>query len=135
MKSKIISFEEMKEKILYHRIVEWNDNEIVLDDGLRVRVEETDYDCCASAYGKFKDVKLDAAITDITQPKYFPWENEDTYGCSAIVKFLHNRNAVCVAEADADAGNGGYYYSVASFVLTWDGEEAYCKFVHSGDSE
>lgn len=61
---------------------------------------------------------LDAAITDVTEPHYAPWEDCDTYGCTAVVKMLHNQNLICQAEANADAGNGGYYYSIASFVVT-----------------
>lgn len=133
METKRISFEEMKDMILYHRIVEWNNNEIILDNGLKIAIEETAQDCCASAEGKFTDVKLDAAITSITQPKYKAWENCDTYGCEAVVKFMHNQNLICKANADADAGNGGYYYSIASFVLTWENNEMICHFVGSDD--
>lgn len=129
-----ISFEEMEKMILFHHIVEWNNNQIVLDNGLKISIEETEQDCCAVASGTFEKVKLDAAITNITKPKYSPWEDNDTYGCSAIVKFLHNRNLVCEAAANADAGNGGYYYSIASFVLEWKGEELHCHFVGSEDN-
>ena len=35
-----MTFQEFKNTILYHTIVEWNDNEIVLDNGIRIRIEE-----------------------------------------------------------------------------------------------
>lgn len=128
-----ITFDQFKEKLLYHHIVEWNENTIVLDNGIKIAIEETAQDCCASAYGEFTDVQLNAAITSVSDIKYKHWEDSDTYGCEAVVKFMHNRNLICKACADADAGNGGYYFSVASFVIYEKGKEYYCHFVHSSD--
>ena len=113
----IKTFNELREAMLYHRIVEWDDNTIVLDNGMRLTIEETEQDCCAGASGQFKDVVLDAAITYVGNIQYEPWEDDDTYGCSATVTIMHNRNLICKAVADADAGNGGYYYSIASFIV------------------
>lgn len=129
-----ITFEDFKKMVLYHHIVEWDDNKIVLDNGIIIVIEETAQDCCASAGGNFSDVVLQAAITSVTEPKYKPWEDGDTYGCSAVVKFLHNRNLICKANADADAGNGGYYFSIASFVVTWENKKMVCHFVGSDDN-
>ena len=113
----IKTFNELREAMLYHRIVEWDDNTIVLDNGMRLTIEETAQDCCAGASGQFEDVVLDAAITYVGDIQYEPWEDDDTYGCSATVTIMHNRNLICKAVADADAGNGGYYYSIASFIV------------------
>lgn len=132
-----ITFEKFREMVLYHYIVEWDDNKIVLDNGLVIAIKETDQDCCASAWGDFSDVILQAAITSVTEPKYKPWEDNDTYGCSAVVKFLHNRNLICKANANADAGNGGYYFSIASFVASWkdnSDKPMVCHFVGSDDN-
>lgn len=132
-----ITFEEFKKMVLYHQIVEWDDNKIVLDNGLIIAIEETAQDCCARAQGDFSDVVLQAAITSVTEPKYDPWKSSDTYGCSAVVKFLHNRNLICQANGDADAGNGGYYFSIASFVVSWKNnpnEPMVCHFVGSNDN-
>ena len=115
--TKDISFDELREAMLYHRIVEWKDNYIRLDNGMELLIEETEQDCCASAYGQFEDVQLDAAITAISNINYKPWEDGDTYGCSAVVTIMHNRNIICKAIGNADAGNGGYYYSIASFCV------------------
>lgn len=130
---KKISFEELKNMVLYHSIRTWNNNVIILDNGLKISIEMTDSDCCAHAEGAFSDVQLEAAITDVTEREYAQWEDEDTYGCSALVKFLHNQNIICKANGNADAGNCGYYFSIASFILSWNGEEFVCHFVGSDD--
>ena len=118
-----MEFKDFREMLLYRRVVEWNkdENYIVLDNGIKITIEMTDSDCCAYAYGKFEDVKLEAVITDVTEPEYSAWgdaDGDDEYGCSAVVKMLHNQNLICKVNANADAGHGGYYCSVASFVVT-----------------
>lgn len=128
-----ITFEQFKEKLLYHHIVEWNKNTIVLDNSIKIAIEETEQDCCASAWGEFTDVQLNAAITSVSNIKYKSWNDCDTYGCEAVVKFMHNRNLICQANADANAGNGGYYYSIASFVIYEKDEKYYCHFVGTYD--
>ena len=129
-----MTFKEFKEMILYKRVVEWKGNTIVLDNGISIAIEETDQDCCASADGTFTNVKLDAVITDVTEPKYKSWEDSDSFGCGAVVKMFHNQNLICQAEANADAGNGGYYYSVASFVVKIPNQkEQIVHFVGSDD--
>ena len=131
-----MTFQELKKKLLFRRIVEWNNNSIKLDNGIELRIEETEQDCCASAEGEFQDVILDAAITSVSDIKYQPWEDGDTYGCSAEVVIMHNRNLICKAVADADAGNGGYYYSIASFIVNLpNGVSDTVHFVGSGDGE
>ena len=127
-------FNYLRKQMLYHKIVEWEDNRIVLDNGMVLKIEETEQDCCAVASGTFKDVVLDAAITYVGDIKYKPWEDDDTYGCSASVTIMHNRNVICRAEANADAGNGGYYYSIAAFVVHPVNEKPYnVHFVGSDD--
>ena len=132
-----ISFEEFRSMLLYHRIMEWSHNNIVLDNGVSISIEETEQDCCASAAGAFENVVLDAAITYVSEPKYNLLKEEwGEYSTSAIVKFLHNQNLICQANGEADAGNGGYYYSVASFIVCVPGKENQslcCHFVSSED--
>ena len=132
-----ISFEEFKNKLLYHRIVEWNEDTIILDNGIQISVEMTDYDCCAYAHGNFSKVQLDAAITDVSDISYDYWQDKDDgeHGCCATVKMLHNRNLVCEVNAEADAGNGGYYYSIAEFIIHENGEKYSCFFVASESTE
>ena len=129
-----ISFDDLRKAMLFHRIVEWKDNYIRLDNGMELRIEETAFDCCASAEGQFEDVVLDAAITAISDIHYEHWDNGDTYGCSAVVTIMHNRNLICKAIGNADAGNGGYYYSIASFCVKMpSGQNRQCHFVGSSD--
>ena len=130
-----ISFEKLKEMLLYRKIVEWNQNTIQLDNGVVIAIEETERDCCATAEGAFSDVKLDAAITDVSEIIREPVEIPESYGCRAVVTFMHNQNIICKAEALADAGNCGYYYSIASFVVRTQDGELVCKFVGSEDCE
>lgn len=112
-----MEFKKFKEMLLYRKVIKWETDTITLDNGVVISIEETDSDCCASASGCFINVELNAVITDVSEPKYKSWEDGDTYGCSAVVKMFHNQNLICQAEANADAGNGGYYYSIASFVV------------------
>lgn len=133
--AKVMSFEELRNAMLFHRIVDWEGNYIKLDNGMELRIEETEQDCCAGASGDFTDVKLDAAITSVSDIQYQHWEDGDTYGCSAVVTIMHNRNVICRAIGDADAGNGGYYYSIASFCVRMpnDTKTTYVHFVGSDD--
>lgn len=127
-------FDYLRKQMLFHKIVGWEGDRIVLDNGMELRIKETEQDCCASAYGQFEDVVLDAAITHISDIRYDPWDDGDTYGCSAVVTIMHNRNVICRATANADAGNGGYYYSIASFVVCpAEGQPYDIYFVGSDD--
>lgn len=133
-----MKFEDFKNMLLYHKIVKWEDNKIVLDNNIEISIEETAQDCCAHAYGQFENVVLDAAITDVSDIKYEPWKDEDGwggYGCEATVTIMHNRNIICNAVGNADAGNGGYYYSIASFVIRMPNSDKveYCYFVGDDD--
>lgn len=130
---KEINFDDLRQLLLYRRIVKWNDDRIELDNGVKIRIEMTDYDCCAYAGGVFKNVVLDAAITSVSEIEREKWEDSDTYGCRARVTIMHNMNPICEAYANADAGNDGYYYSIASFIVTMPGvdEEGACEFANS----
>ncbi|KAA9007257.1 hypothetical protein F4V43_01865 [Paenibacillus spiritus] len=108
---------DIEKHLLYKRIVEWNENKLVLDDGTIVTLEESEYDCCAGAYGQFSNVKLDAAITRVEIGEQVNIPDDDTIINKVRVTLLHNQNPIALAEMTADAGNGGYYYSVGSFVV------------------
>ena len=110
--------EELKQRLLYKTITAWDNNSLTLSDGTRVTIECTDNDCCAWAGGEFKDVTLDAIITDVTTgditthgDSYCMTTNEVT------ITVYHNQNPIALAECYADNGNGGYYYSVCSLVV------------------
>lgn len=108
---------ELNNHLLYKRIVEWNENKLVLDDGTIVTLEESEHDCCASAIGKFSNVELDAVITNVEVGEQVNIPDDDTIVNKVKVTLYHNQNPIALAEMIADAGNGGYYYSVGSFVV------------------
>jgi hypothetical protein len=108
---------DLDKHLLYKRIVEWNENKLVLDDGTIVTLEESESDCCACASGKFSNVKLDAVITNVEVGKVINIPDDDTVVNEVRVTLFHNQNPIALAEMTADAGNGGYYYSVGSFVV------------------
>lgn len=130
---KKMSYQQFKELVLFRKVVKWEENKITLDNGISISIEMTDSDCCASAGGHFANVKLDAAITFVGEPVYTRWDDGDTYGCDVTINMLHNQNLVCAVNASADAGNGGYYYSVASFVVKFPNvkKEAFIPLVGS----
>ena len=112
------SLEELKELLLYKRIVKWDKDFLLLEDGTRVTIEMSESDCCASAGGEFKDVKLDAIITDIKIGEQVTEESDwGTAESKNTVTIYHNQNPIALAECEADDGNGGYYYSVGSLVI------------------
>ncbi|OFR76745.1 hypothetical protein HMPREF2867_09935 [Streptococcus sp. HMSC064H09] len=113
------SLEELKELLLYKRIVKWDKNFLLLEDGTRVTIEMSESDCCAYAGGEFKDVKLDAIITDIKIGEQVTTEEIDSGESESknTVTIYHNQNPIALAECEANDGNGGYYYSVGSLVV------------------
>ena len=116
------TIELLKEKILYKRIKEMTKDKLVLEDGTEVYFECTAWDCCASAGGFWKFANLDAVITDVKMIDYNQDESEVSGFPSNTAKIViyHNQNSVAQADLYADAGNGGYYYSVLSVFV--DGE-------------
>ena len=112
------SLEELKELLLYKRIVKWDKDFLLLEDGTKVTIEMSESDCCAYAGGEFKDVKLNAVITDVKVGE----QVTDKFGDGSrenkkTVTIYHNQNPIALAECEANDGNGGYYYSVASIVI------------------
>jgi hypothetical protein len=108
---------DLNKHLLYKRIVEWNENKLVLDDGTIVTLEESEQDCCASAGGEFSNVVLDAVITNVEIGEVVSNEEYDMTTNEVKVTLFHNLNPIAVADMYADDGNGGYYYSVGSFVV------------------
>ena len=119
MKLRCIDEKELKEHLLYKKIVKFEEDKLYLDDGIIVAIEMTDNDCCAFAFGEFKDVKLEAIITDVKVGEYEDnWKYLGTeYNNHNTVTIYSNQNPVAQADCYADAGNGGYYFSVCSLVI------------------
>ena len=109
------TIEELKEFLLYKRIVEWTPDYLKLEDGTRITLGMSESDCCAYAGGNFSDVKLDAVITNLDISEVI--ESYDEYGIEneSTVTLFHNQNPI--AQADMGAGLNGYYYSVGSLVI------------------
>lgn len=108
---------DLNKHLLYKRIVEWSDDKLLLEDGTVITLEESEQDCCASAGGIFSNVKLDAVITNVEVGEEVNVPDDDTVVNEVKVTLYHNQNPIALAEMRADAGNGGYYYSVGSFVV------------------
>lgn len=109
--------EDLEKQLLYKRIVKWDKDELVLHTGTVITLETSELDCCAGAYGEFSDVKLDAVITNVEIGKEVDIPDDDTRVSKVKVTVYHNQNPIALAEMRADAGNGGYYYSVGSMVV------------------
>lgn len=109
--------QEMIDRLVGKRIIEWSKNHLKLDDGSIINIEMTEYDCCAMADGEFKDVKLEAVITDIRFSKPALNYCEDESYTTQEVVFIHNQNKIAQADLYADNGNGDYYYSVVAFKI------------------
>ena len=109
--------QEMIDSLVGKRIIEWNQDYLKLDDGSIIAIEMTESDCCAMACGEFKDVKLEAVITDIrfNKPILHCFDDE-TYTTQEVV-FIHNQNKIAQADLYADNGNGDYYYSIVAFKI------------------
>ena len=110
--------EELKQSLLYKTITTWDNNSLTLNDGTKVTIECTDNDCCAWAGGEFKDVTLDAIITDVSIGEITTFGDPcDMTTNNVTITVYHNQNQIALAECYADNGNGGYYYSVCSLVV------------------
>lgn len=113
------SEKEMINRLVGKKIIEWSEDRLKLDDESVIRIEMTENDCCATACGNFKDVKLNAVITDIRfkTPILNNFDDYDeTYSTQEVV-FVHNQNKIAQADLYADNGNGDYYYSVVAFKI------------------
>ena len=109
-------FDNIKEKLLFKKISTWGTSGIMLDDGTTVTIECSEQDCCALAGGEFKEVVLDAVITDVKLGEKTS-EEDDSRTNYVTVTIFHNQNPIALADCYADNGNGGYYYSICSLVI------------------
>lgn len=109
-------FENIKEKLLFKKISTWGTSGMMLDEGTTMTIECSEQDCCASAGGEFKEVVLDAVITDVKLGEKTS-EEDDMRTNYVTVTIFHNQNQIALADCYADNGNGGYYYSICSLVI------------------
>lgn len=109
--------EDLNKHLLYKRIARWEEDKLELDDGTVITLEMSESDCCAYAGGSFSNVELDAVITNVEIGEEVNIPDSDTTLNEVRVTLYHNQNPIAQADMTADAGNGGYYYSVGSFVV------------------
>lgn len=108
---------DLGKKLIGRKIVEWNDDYLKLDDDTIITIEMTENDCCATAGGEFKDIKLEAVITDIRfgNPEEVSDDWYEESRAQREIVFMHNLNPIGKANMYADNGNLNYYYSVCAF--------------------
>ena len=114
-------WDDLVNSLIGRRIVEWTKDALVLDDGRVLTIEESDSDCCACAGGEFSGVTLDAGITNVErgeEERYVTLWDDIELTNKVKVTFLHNQNIIATANCEADNGNGGFYYSVCSLVVS-----------------
>ena len=109
-----VELDEIKKQILYKKIKSWTEDTLTLEDGTVMEVYCSEQDCCASAGGTFKDIELDATITDVNIGKKDTVESDWGSESFADIVIYHNQNVIAKAECYADNGNGGYYYSICA---------------------
>lgn len=105
------------------RITTSTDDTLTLDDGTTLRLYESDQDCCAGASGEWEILdpdRLEAAITDVDYEDA-AYHDGDTRIAKCKITILHNQNPIALGDGYADAGNGGYYFSVLSLKVAVNG--------------
>lgn len=117
------------------RITAAESGTLTLDDGTTLTLYESEQDCCASAHGDWEILdpdRLEAAITHVEYEDTSYYDGGvDTRVATCQITILHNQNPIALGDGHADAGNGGYYFSVLSLEVTVDGNEVYDEEVIS----
>ena len=110
---------DLGKKLIGRKIIEWSEDYLKLDDDTIITIEMTENDCCATAGGEFKDIKLEAVITDIRfgEPVEVSDQWYDETEAKREIVFIHNLNPIGKANMYADNGNANYYYSVCAFKI------------------
>jgi len=122
------SVEEFKKRIVGQTIKRVNEDSLVLDNGTVLELYESDHDCCALAWAEFKVLDADNLHAGITDVEFHDEEYNaeyDRYGTKMKITILHNQNPIVRGDCMADAGNGGYYFSVLSLRVKVKDEEVF----------
>lgn len=124
----IMSTKETLTKYLVgRRITAAESGILTLDDGTTLTLYESGWDCCAGAHGDWEILdpdRLEAAITNVEYEEY-AYDDGDTRVATCKITILHNQNPIALGDGYADAGNGGYYFSVLSLKIAVDGTTIY----------
>jgi len=106
--------------------------------GVELVIQNMDFDAVCLSVGQHKcDIAM-AGLTVKPEREEYVTFTDSYYSASQklIVKSTDTEFDICKAVADADAGNGGYYYSIASFVVKIPMKRTKtCHFVGSDDRE
>lgn len=113
---------QIRNRILGRRViaVESGGARLVLNDGTTLDLYMSDNDCCAAADGSWviKPDALDAIITDVRfTENHRNYDGEMTTNYMTIT-ILHNQNPVALANCYANNGNGGFYASTLSLIVS-----------------
>lgn len=119
--------ETLTKYLVGKRIAAVDSDTLTLDDGTTLEFYESGQDCCAGAFGEWEIIDPDRLEAAITNVEYEEYDDDDGYTRVATCKItiLHNQNPIALGDGYADAGNGGYYYSILSLAITVDGNEVY----------
>ena len=125
--------ETLTKYLVGRRITAAFDDTLTLDDGTTLRLYESAQDCCAIASGEWEILdpdRLEAAITNVDYEDT-SYHDGDTRIAKCRITILHNQNPIALGDGYANAGNGGYYFSVLSLEITVDGTPVYDEEVIS----
>lgn len=115
--------ETLTKYLVGRRITTATDDTLTLDDGTTLQLYESDKDCCAGAFGEWEILdpdRLEAAITNVDYEDA-SYHDGDTRIAKCKITILHNQNPIALGDGYADAGNGGYYFSVLSLRVAVNG--------------
>ena len=125
--------ETLAKYLVGRRITAAKSGTLTLDDGTTLRLYESDYDCCARAFGEWEILdlgRLEAAITHVEyEEDAYPDGHTRVATCRIVI--LHNQNPVALGVGYANAGTGGFYFSVLALEVTVDGTTVYDEEVIS----
>ena len=115
--------ETLTKHLVGRRITSAKCDTLTLNDGTILQLYESDQDCCAGAFGEWEILdpdRLEAAITDVDYEDV-AYHDGDTRIAKCKITILHNQNPIALGDGYANAGNGGYYFSVLSLRVTVNG--------------
>lgn len=115
--------ETLTKHLVGRRITSAKCDTLTLNDGTILQLYESDQDCCAGAFGEWEILdpdRLEAAITDVDYEDA-AYHDGDTRIAKCKITILHNQNPIALGDGYANAGNGGYYFSVLSLRVAVNG--------------
>lgn len=95
---------------------------LILDNGVKLTMFESENACCASAYGDWEILEEahEMGITDVE----VDYSEDEYYDKHLNITILHDNNPVVKGHGVADAGNSGYYFSTLSLLVEIPNQDA-----------